>query len=520
MLKSRKIRGHSGLAVSNLTPTDNRRRVPGFFPTALLLAFSVLLSPACAQAQVRPAAVAGTFYPADPKVLTAMVDDLIAHATPPPLEGTLQALVEPHAGYEYSGAVAAQGYALIKGKHYDRVVVIAPSHVDGFSFVSVFNGDAYQTPLGTVPVDKAFCKKIVSGELVQLSTRGHIIPGERGEHALEDQLPFLQRTIGDFKLVPIIMGDQSYEASRKLGLALAREIKGSNTLIVASSDLSHFHTYDDAVKLDHKTLRAIQEWDYLSLSENFERRVWEACGGAPIVAAMIASERLGASEPHLLKYANSGDVTGDKTRVVGYSAWAFIKPLKPRADAAPQFTLSDAEKDDLLKLARQSVETAVRDRKLLPDAPVRFESFNQERGAFVTLKEHGELRGCIGYISPVRPLVETVRDVAAAAAVQDPRFRPVAADELGLLEYEISVLSPLRRVLDVNQIQVGRDGLVMKQNDKLGLLLPQVPVEQHWDRKTFLEETCHKAGLATDAWKDPDTDIFAFTALVFHERKP
>ena len=481
----------------------------------LFLAFS----PACARAQVRPAAVAGSFYPADPKDLAKTVDDFLARATPPPIDGTIQAIVSPHAGYEFSGAVAANGYALVKGKHYDRVVVIAPSHVDGFSFVSVYNGDAYQTPLGTVPVDKAFCKKLVSGDVVQLSTRGHVIPGERGEHALEDELPFLQRAIGGFKLVPIIMGDQSYEASRTLGLALAREIKGSNTLIVASSDLSHFHPYDDAVKLDHKTLRAIQDWDYLSMSENFERRVWEACGGAPIVAAMIASERLGASEPHLLKYANSGDVTGDKTRVVGYSSWVFVKPPKARAGAAPAFTLSDAEKDGLLKLARQSVETAVKDRKLYENVPLNFESFSRELGAFVTLKEHGDLRGCIGYIAPVRPLAETVRDVAAAAAVQDPRFPPVTAAELSQLEYEISVLSPLRRVLDVTQIQVGRDGLIMKRGDKSGLLLPQVPVEQHWDRKTFLEETCHKAGLPTNAWQDRDTDIFSFTALVFGEHK-
>jgi AmmeMemoRadiSam system protein B/AmmeMemoRadiSam system protein A len=503
----------------HLTARRNRAATVRERCLALLL-FSALVSPACARAQTRPAAVAGSFYPANPKELAKMVDDFIARATPPAFEGTVQALISPHAGYEFSGAVAAHGYALIKGKHYDRVVVIAPSHVDGFSFVSVFDGDAYQTPLGTVPVDKAFCKKIVDGGIVQFSKRGHVISGERGEHALEDQLPFLQRALGQFKLVPIVMGDQSYAASRKLGLALAREIEGGNTLIVASSDMSHFHPYDDAVKLDHKTLHAIREWDYLSMSQNFERNVWEACGGAPIVAAMIASERLSATEPHLLKYANSGDVTGDKTRVVGYSSWAFVKPVKPTAGAAPPFTLSDAEKDELLKFARQSVESAVKEGKLSQNAPAQFESFNQERGAFVTLKEHGDLRGCIGYISPVLPLAETVRRVAAGAAVEDPRFRPVTAAELGRLQYEVSVLSPLRRVLDTNRIQVGRDGLVMKQGDKLGLLLPQVPVEEHWDRKTFLEETCRKAGLPRDAWKSPDTDIFAFTALVFNDQKP
>ncbi len=482
---------------------------------AAFLLLSFLTLSACARAQTRPAAVAGSFYPADAKQLTKMVDDLLSNTRPPAVEGTIQVIISPHAGYEYSGGVAANGYSLIKGKHYDRVVVIAPSHVDGFDFVSVFSGDAYQTPLGAIPVDKAFCKKLVSGNVVQLSTRGHIVSGERGEHALEDQLPFLQRAIGEFKLVPIIMGDQSYDASRRLGLALAREIKGTNTLIVASSDLSHFHPYDDAVKLDHKTLRAIEEWDYYSLSENFERRVWEACGGAPIVAAMIASERLGASEPHLLRYANSGDVTGEKSRVVGYSSWTIVKPLKPRAESSPPFTLSDAEKTELLMLARRSVETAVKERRLLDGAPTSFPSFAQERGAFVTLKENGELRGCIGNVSPVRPLEETVRNVAAAAAVQDPRFPAVTAAELPKLEYEVSVLSPLRRVLDVNQIVVGRDGLIMRQNDKMGLLLPQVPVEQHWDRPTFLQETCRKAGLPPDAWKDPDTDIFAFTALVF-----
>jgi hypothetical protein len=502
------------LARSN--PPAHRRR-------AVLLYLSLVLSSpfACARAQVRPAAVAGAFYPRDAKELAAMVDDFVARATPPPaIEGTVQALVSPHAGYEFSGPVAAHGYALIKGKHYDRVVVIAPSHYDAFDFVSVYDGDAYQTPLGTVPVDKAFCRKIVNGDRIQFSSHGHVFPGEHGEHALEDQLPFLQRVIGPFKLVPIVMGDQSYEASRQLGLALAREIKGSNTLIVASSDLSHYHPYADAETIDHKTLRAIEEWDYLSLSENFERRVWEACGGAPIVATMIASERLGATEPHLLQYANSGDVTAEKSRVVGYSSWAFVKPLKPAPPSAPAFTLSDAEKDALLKLARQSVESAVKERRLPEGGTFEFASFNQERGAFVTLKERGNLRGCIGYTSPVRPLGETVRNVAAAAAVEDPRFRPVTVEELGQLEYEISVLSPLRRVLDVSQIEVGRDGLIMKRGDREGLLLPQVPVEEHWDRKTFLEETCRKAGLPSDAWQKPDTDIFAFTALVFGERKP
>ena len=165
-----------------------------------------------------------------------------------------------------------------------------------------------------------------------------------GEHALEVQLPFLQRALGDFKLVPIVIGDQSYEACRALGVALAKLIQTPGTLLVASSDLSHFHPYDKAVQLDRKTLKAIEEWDYLSMARNFERQVWEACGGGPIVAAMIAAERLGATESRILKYANSGDATGDKKSVVKYGAAALFKPEGPGGASSQRFSLAEAEK--------------------------------------------------------------------------------------------------------------------------------------------------------------------------------
>jgi AmmeMemoRadiSam system protein B/AmmeMemoRadiSam system protein A len=444
-----------------------------------------------------------------------MVDGFLGEAPAPALSGPVVALISPHAGYEYSGAVAARAYALVKGRKFERVVVIAPSHIEAFGFSSVYDGDAYATPLGLVPVDKEFAAKLAGmSSRIKLSSLGHVAKGERGEHALEDELPFLQRTLGPFKLVPIIMGDQSYDNCRALGLALAKLIGGSDTLIVASSDLSHFHPYDEAVKIDHKTLKAIQEWDYLSMARNFETRVWEACGGGPIIAAMVASERLGATEAKLLKYANSGDVTSDRDRVVGYGALALVKATGGHAAAAP-FTLTQAERDQLLKVAKASVETAVRDHRAYDISGPQTEALTQERGAFVTLKEKGELRGCIGYVAPMKPLSVTVRDVAAFAALRDSRFSPVEPAELSQLEYEVSVLSPLRRVLDVKQIEVGKHGLVMRRGGNEGLLLPQVPVEEKWDRLTFLEQTCRKAGLPADAWKDPDTDIFMFTALVF-----
>jgi AmmeMemoRadiSam system protein A len=184
------------------------------------------------------------------------------------------------------------------------------------------------------------------------------------------------------------------------------------------------------------------------------------------------------------------------------------------------FSLSAPEKKELLALARKSVEYVVGKGELYAPAASASATLNQERGAFVTLTESGQLRGCIGYTSAMKPLYMTVRDTATHAALHDPRFRPVSASELPRLEYEVSVLSPLRRVVDVEQIKVGQHGLLMKNGDYEGLLLPQVPVEQGWDRQTFLEETCRKAGMGSNCWKDEETDIFQFTAVVFNEHEP
>jgi len=480
--------------------------------------------------KLRPAGVAGTFYPADPAALRAMMDTMLHQVSLPKINGQIIAVVAPHAGYPYSGPVAAYTYAALQGHKYSRVVVIAPSHYEAFDYTSVYDGDGYVTPLGTVSVDKTFARELAKMDSsIMLSERGHTATSAGAEHAIEVELPWLQHVLGNFTLVPIVMGDQSYESSRALGLALAKLIKkeqqrkatdtqeaAGETLILASSDLSHYHTYEDAEKIDHKTLNALQAWDYLSMSRNFESRIWEACGGAPIVAAMIASERMGAHVAQVLDYANTGDVTGDHSRVVGYSADLFLKAQGVSAMEAP-FTLNEEEEKQLLALAHKSVERAVRDRRLNDAAATGDMALDQERGAFVTLSIAGELRGCIGYIMPVVPLYSAVNVTAAKAAVEDPRFPPVTEQELPTLEYEISVLSSLVRVLDVNQIVVGQHGLIMKNRDREGLLLPQVPVEQHWDRATFLEQTCVQAGMTRECWKDADTDLLRFSAFVFNE---
>ncbi len=509
---------------------NSKMRPKIYWLVALLIAITAIAAlwhvRAADPPSVRQAGVAGGFYPADPKTLSAMMDDMLAHAAssqPPinvPINGPILAVVAPHAGYQFSGPVAAYTYAALKGRKFSRVVVIAPSHYEGFDFTSVYEGDAYSTPLGEVRVDKAFAARLAKmSTTIRLSSQGHVPTAKGAEHALEVELPWLQRVLGDFELVPVIMGDQSYESSRALGVALAKLIQGSDTLIVASSDLSHYHPYDDAVKIDHKTLNALQAWDYFSMSRNFEARIWEACGGAPIVAAMIAAERMGANQAVVLKYANSGDITGDHSRVVGYSADVFLKAPSGKT-AEPQFSLTGHEKNELLSLARKSVEYAVQERKPYEPTASASEVLNEERGAFVTLRKAGELRGCVGYTSAAKPLYITVRDTATLAALRDTRFPQVSASELPQIDYEVSVLSPLRRVLDVRQIKVGQHGLLMKNGTNEGLLLPQVPVDEKWDRQTFLEETCAKAGMRSGCWKDENTDIFMFTAVVFGEKRP
>lgn len=475
--------------------------------------------------KVRPAGVAGTFYPADPSALVAEMDALLLNASLPKIDGQIVAAVAPHAAFPYSGPVAAFTYAALKGFSFARVVVIAPSHYEAFDFTSVYDGDGYATPLGTIVVDTAFARELTKqSHSIQLSDRGHRATRQGSEHALEVQLPWLQRLLGNFDLVPIVMGSQSYESSRALGVALANGVDKKNTskqvsgdtLIVASSDLSHYHDCAEAEKIDHRTLSALKARDYLSMSRNFEMRVWEACGGAPIVAAMIAAEHLGANHAQVLRYANTADVTGDPSHVVGYSADIFVKS-QSQSSTDPPFSLNEGEKEKLLALARQSVEHIVREGKLVDVVETGDEVLDQEHGAFVTLRQEGNLRGCVGYTSAAKPLYETVRDTAALAAVRDPRFLPVKPEDLPRLEYEISVLSPLVHVSDIHEVEVGRHGLLIKNCHREGLLLPQVPVEQHWDRTRFLQETCRKSGLPEDSWMDSDTDIFRFTALVFNE---
>jgi AmmeMemoRadiSam system protein B/AmmeMemoRadiSam system protein A len=477
--------------------------------------------------EVRSPVVAGTFYPGDAAALAAEVDRDLDAARVEPVGGEIVGLVAPHAGYVYSGGVAAYAYALVRGGHYDDVIVIAPSHRVAFRGASVYGGTGYATPLGTVSVDRALADAISStSPAFAYEPRAHA-----AEHSLEVQVPFLQRTLGDFSIVPIVMGDQSEAAVRSLAGAVASAVRGApgkKVLLVASSDLSHYHSYEAANRLDSVVIKAVDDFDPEELLTALGRGECEACGGGPIAVVMMAARDLGADRARVVKHANSGDVTGDRSQVVGYMAAVITRPGPGGSDAAqdppqteervarPYEGLKPSEQQALLKLARSSIETAFTGGSPAAPSPLT-PALTIECGAFVTLREHGRLRGCIGYIQAVRPLYETVQEMARQAAFHDPRFPAVTAEEVPRLEIEISVLSPLSEVKDVSSIEVGRDGLIMSGRGRSGLLLPQVPTEYGWDRETFLRQTCLKAGLPPDAWKDGDITIRKFTADVFSE---
>lgn len=272
--------------------------------------------------KIRKPVVAGMFYTADPEQLRAQVNNFLANAELIDIPGEIIALVCPHAGYEYSGQVAAYAYKQVQDKEFDAVVIIAPSHQEYFSGASIYDGDGYETPLGVVPVHTELAKAIAKlDKLIHLSSAGHL-----KEHSLEVQLPFLQQTVNQPQIVPIVMADHSLETCQRLGEAILSATEGKNVLIIASSDLYHGYSYDDCVATDKRTLAKIEEFDPEGLSRGLADGSCQACGGGPIVAMMFAARRMGADRAKVIKSTNSGDVTGQRSGyIVGYGAAVIYK---------------------------------------------------------------------------------------------------------------------------------------------------------------------------------------------------
>jgi AmmeMemoRadiSam system protein B/AmmeMemoRadiSam system protein A len=478
--------------------------------------------------QTRKPAVAGQFYPSDPIELSTELAGYFKNAKKEPIPGKIVALISPHAGYMYSGQVAAYAYKLIEGQSFETVVVISPSHVAYFPGASVYNGGDYETPLGTIPIDTALAGEISNvSSRVFLSNQGHGFSGQRGEHAIEVQLPFLQLVLGKFKLVPIVIGDQDWATCEALAEVLTKSLKGKNVLMVASSDLSHYHPYAEAERLDSVVIKHINAFDPEGLFSDLNAGLCEACGGSPIVTVMLVAQGLGADKAKVVKYANSGDVTGDKSAVVGYMA-AVVYDSKSASTSSPKketekgsadVELSAKDKATLMNIARTTIEDCVKGEKV-PEFEVDSPILKEKRGAFVTIHENGQLRGCIGYIEAIKPLYLTIREMAQAAALNDPRFKPVSPQELQSLDLEISVLTTLKKIEDVSEIQIGKHGVLLKKGYHQGVFLPQVATEQGWDRTTFLNELCYKAGINDpNCWREKDTELYIYSAEVFKEER-
>ncbi len=286
---------------------------------------------ASAISPIRLPAVAGAFYPSPASQLRAEVDEFVERASLPPRFGRVYGLVSPHAGYMYSGFTAAHAYKALREMSFDAVIVVGPSHQEYFQGISVFPGEGFRTPLGDVPINEAVRAKLVEGQKkIFLSTAGH-----RGEHSVEVQLPFLQRVLGTFSFVPVVMGDQTLDLCEKLADAIAFAAPAGTTLLVASSDLSHYHPYEEAKALDQRVIELVERYEPVQLMERLSHRELEACGGGPIVAVMLAAKKLGADSAKVIHYCNSGDITGDKSAVVGYLSALLTKEsptIPPKAN--------------------------------------------------------------------------------------------------------------------------------------------------------------------------------------------
>jgi AmmeMemoRadiSam system protein B/AmmeMemoRadiSam system protein A len=446
----------------------------------------------------------GKFYESRPDVLSRQLDQLLEAAGESPFPTkNLRALIAPHAGYVYSGPVAAHAYRLVQGQEYKSVIIVSVSHSHGFSGGSIYPRGGYQTPLGIAEIDEPLAR-----ELARASGFKYLPAAHAQDHTIEVQIPFIQKALPGSKIVPVMMGYPRESNIRSLARAFSEVLPGKNVLILVSSDMSHYLAHKEAKAVDGDTIDLLEALDCDELIDKIKEQDLPMCGGGGATATLLYARDQGKTSLQVLHYADSSAASGDTSRVVGYLAAAVY------VEEEKEFSLSREEKQELLQIARFSIERYVRKSESLEVQP-KNPGLQAPRGAFVTLKKRGRLRGCIGFVEPVAPLYQTVAMAAVYAAVKDSRFQPVAAGELDDLEIEISVLSPPRRIHNPEQVRVGKHGLIIARDNHRGLLLPQVPVENGWSRRTFLQQACLKAGLPKDAWRS-GAQILVFEAMVFH----
>ncbi len=472
-----------------------------------------MMSPAFAE-NIKLPNVSGQFYDADPKKLSASITTYLKAAGVTPGVEHVDILIAPHAGYVFSGPVAGYSFKAVSQKEYKTIILLAPSHFYDFAGVSVWTKGGFQTPLGIVQVDEEFTSR-----LIQIDKKYSFDPQAfEKEHSLEVEIPFLQKTFSDFKIVPLILGQMSFAACEELANALNLLIADrKDILVVVSSDMSHYRDGKTARVMDHETLEIINQLKAKELYLQCALGKLEMCGFVPVTTALLLAQQRGL-KAQVLKYAHSGDITGDNNRVVGYGSVIFYTSQNSPKENKFSQALSKEQKINLLKIARQTIEEKIANNKIL-DIVIADQRLASPEGAFVTIHKDGQLRGCIGHIVSDEPLLKTVRDMAIASATADPRFSPLNTDELKSFEVEISVLSRPWRIKNVSEIQMGVHGVILSRGKGHGIFLPQVATETGWSREKFLSELCsQKAGLPADCWQDPKTIIEIFTADVFGDK--
>jgi len=469
---------------------------------------------------VRPATQAGRFYEGDSTILCHEVDSFLANHESVACSPHVAALIVPHAGYYFSGNVAAAAYmALDKQKKYKRIFLIGPSHYTWLNGASVNTEvDYYETPLGRVEVDRKTGYELREADsLFAYDERAH----DR-EHCLEVQLPFLQRRLTDVPpIVPIIVSTNDGNKLWKMADAL-RPYFNEDNLFVISSDFSHYPSYKDAYEVDALTGKAIESGDVRKFLAALERNAnsgkrnldTSACGEFAITILMLMLDK--QYEVRHLLYQNSGDIDHhDPNRVVGYHAFAVVRnassSAKKTADAKG-FSLTKEEKQTLKDIAWGSLRTAFDSTKFTPTNLTP--TLQRKCGAFVTLTKNGRLRGCIGHFGEDTPLHEMVFEMARAAAFEDPRFPDLQRDELSKIKIEISVLTPMRRIYSLDEFQLHRHGIYIKKGYQSGTFLPQVADEVDWTKEEFVGHCSRdKAGLGWDGWRD--AELYVYEAIVF-----
>lgn len=479
----------------------------------------LIFSPALADIMVfKNVDLAGSWYPANEQQLSNKIKAYLKKANPTPIKGQIVAIISPHAGIDYSGSIAAFGFKAVRNKKIDTVIVVGFSHRKDYDGTAVFDKDGVKTPLGTLYTDKQLTKQLIASHKNIFSR----IDAFEEENSLELILPFIQVALGNPKIVLLAIGRQSLENCEILGANLYQLLKEQrNFLLVASTDMSHYLAYKKAKQIDADSAELIKQMqpERLFLAAQGKNRM---CGTAAVVSTMIAAEKLGAERAEILKQANSGDTSWNKTRVVGYLSAAFIKEnnknLAETDKMEEKGLLTPEQRNKLLKLARDAIKLYVTTGKTLEveeNDPV----LKEIRGAFVTLHKKGQLRGCIGNIIGRKPLYLTIRDMAIASATQDlKRFNKVTEEELEKIDIEISALSPLKKITNPDEIILGKHGVLVKDFSRSGVYLPQVATEAGWTKEQFMNSLCaRKAGMATDAWKTGKCEIYIFTAEVFAE---